>query len=324
MKVTATDVAKLAGVSQSTVSRVFFGDVNVSEKSRQKVLQAAEQLGYSPNEFARSLITNKSKLIGIVMKNVQNPFYQAVLKQFTTAWNARGYNILYIQTEHDEIQKEDIATLLNYKVAGIVIADATSSLKVLEDLHKHKMPVVLFNRSFETAQAFSVCTNNEAASEQIMRKLLQKGCSSFAFIGGIENASTNMERARGFFKIAQHYPHTMRYADFTYEGGFTAAKEIVATGNIPSAFVVANDLMALGIIDALREKNIGIPNETKVVGFDNIDLASWPSYRLTTWEQPIDEMVDIAVHYLLQQIEQYTGATGAMKVSGKLIERSTT
>lgn len=140
--VNAKDVAKLAGVSQSSVSRVFFDGAKVTEKTRQKVLAAAEELGYRPNEYARSLITNSSKIIGLVMKGVQNPFYPQVLKQFTTSFKKHGYSVLFVHTNNDEIQSEDIDTLLNYNVAGVIITDASMSMNVAEAFQANHIPLV--------------------------------------------------------------------------------------------------------------------------------------------------------------------------------------
>lgn len=324
--VNARDVAKLAGVSQSSVSRVFFGGASVSEKTRQKVLAAAEELGYSPNEFARSLITNKTRIIGLVMKGVKNPFYPQVLKEFTTHFKKLGYSILFVHTNNDEIQKEDVETLLNYNVAGVIITDATLSLKVTEDLKKNNIPLVLFNRKVEGQEFFTVGTNNLAASRKIAEYLIQKGCSDMVYISGERNTSTSIEREIGFSEVLEknQLPFQRYDSDYSYEGGYHTAKTIFHKGKIPSAFFVANDIMALGVLDALRENNINVPLVTKVVGFDNIDMAGWPIYSLTTWEQPISEMVEETVKYILAEIEEYTGTTGNIEIKGQLIERKTT
>jgi DNA-binding LacI/PurR family transcriptional regulator len=324
--INAKDVAKLAGVSQPTVSRVFFGGASVSEKTRKKVLAAAEELGYSPNEFARSLITNKTRIIGLVMKGVKNPFYPQVLKEFTSHFKKLGYSILFVHTSNDEIQKEDVETLLNYNVAGVIITDATLSLKVTEDFKKNKIPLVLFNRKVEGQNFFTVGTNNLAASRKIAEYLIQKGCSDMVYISGERNTSTSIEREKGFSEVLEK--HQLGYqqydSDFSYEGGYKTAKKIIQKGEIPSAFFVANDIMALGVLDALRENNILVPAETKVVGFDNIDMAGWPLYSLTTWEQPISEMVEKTVKYVLAEIDEYTGMTENIEIKGQLIERKTT
>lgn len=324
--INAKDVAKLAGVSQSSVSRVFFGGASVSENTRKKVLAAAEELGYSPNEFARSLITNKTRIIGLVMKGVKNPFYPQVLKEFTSHFKKLGYSILFVHTNNDEIQKEDVETLLNYSVAGVIITDATLSLKVTEDFKKNKIPLVLFNRKVEGQNCFTVGTDNLAASRKIAEYLIQKGCSDMVYISGERNTSTSIEREKGFSEVLEK--HQLVYqqydSDFSYEGGYNTAKTIIQKGKIPSAFFVANDIMALGVLDALRQNNIQVPAETKVVGFDNIDMAGWPIYSLTTWEQPISEMVEKTVKYVLAEIDEYTGTTENIEIKGQLIERKTT
>jgi len=325
-KVTAKDVAKLAGVSQSSVSRVYFEGASVSQKTREKVLEAAKELGYRPNEFARSLITNRTKIIGLVMKGVQNPFYPEVLKQFTSEFKKIGYSILFVHTNNDEIQKDDIDILLNYHVAAVIITDATLSLNAMEEFKDNKIPVVLFNRKIEKSSFYSVCCNNLNASEAIGEFLIAEGCSTLAYIAGNANTSTSIEREKGFTTILKkHHIQLEKYSsDYTYKGGYDIANEIIAKKHLPDGFFVANDIMALGVLDALRENNISIPFDTKVVGFDNIEMAAWPTYNLTTWEQPIDKMIAETMAYLIKEIEHYTGFAKNIEIDGKLIVRKTT
>lgn len=324
--VTAKDVAKLAGVSQSSVSRVYFKGATVSQKTREKVLAAAKELGYRPNEFARSLITNRTKIIGLVMKGVQNPFYPQVLKQFTTAFKKLGYSILFVYTNNDEIQQEDIDTLLNYNVAGVIITDATLSLQANEDLFNNRIPLALFNRKVVGNKFYSVCCNNLEASKQIAQYLLEAGCSSMIYISGNENTSTSIEREKGFVTVLKE--NKVKYkkyiSDFTYEGGYKTIEKIVSQGKIPEAIFVANDIMALGVMDALKKHHITVPDKVKVVGFDNIEMSAWPSYSLTTWEQPINEMVNVTVDYLTAEISEYSGLTQNIEIDGRLIVRNST
>lgn len=324
--ITAKDVAKLAGVSQSSVSRVYFEGAKVSEKTRKKVLAAAEELGYRPNEFARSLITNRTKIIGLVMKGIQNPFYPQVLKQFTTSFKKRGYSVLFVYTNNDEIQNEDIEILLNYNVAGVVITDATLALSAAEDFMASEIPLVLFNRKVQEGNFYTVCCNNLEASREIAEYLISKGSTEMAFIAGNENTSTNRDREKGFKEALKKQQITYRKysSDYTYEGGYGTALKIIEENRIPSALFVANDIMALGVLDAFRKHSIRVPQRVKVVGFDNIDMASWPAYELTTWEQPIEKMVEKTVEYILSEIEEYTGAVRTVEVNGTLIERKTT
>lgn len=324
--VTAKDVAKLAGVSQSSVSRVYFKGATVSQKTREKVLAAAKELGYRPNEFARSLITNRTKIIGLVMKGVQNPFYPQVLKQFTTAFKKLGYSILFVYTNNDEIQQEDIDTLLNYNVAGVIITDATLSLQANEDLFNNRIPLALFNRKIVGNKFYSVCCNNLEASKQIAQYLLETGCSNMIYISGNENTSTSIEREKGFVTVLKEkkVKYKKYISDFTYEGGYKTIEKIVSQGKIPEAIFVANDIMALGVMDALKKHHITVPDEVKVVGFDNIEMSAWPSYSLTTWEQPIKEMVNVTVDYLTSEISEYSGLTKNIELDGRLIVRNST
>lgn len=324
--VTARDVAKLAGVSQSSVSRVYFEGATVSEKTRKKVLAAAKEIGYRPNEFARSLITNRTKIIGLVMKGIQNPFYPQVLKEFTTSFKNLGYSILFVYTNNDEIQNDDIEILLNYNVAGVIITDASLSLKATEDFKQYKIPLVLFNRKIDSNEFYSVCCNNLEASKRIAEFLIEKGSLDMVYISGNRDTSTSREREQGFTDILKRNNISFKKysSNYTYEGGYQTAKEIIKIKNIPSAIFVANDIMALGVIDALRESSISIPSDIKVIGFDNIEMSSWPTYNLTTWEQPINDMVNQTVKYLMVEIEDYTGFAENIEIHGRLIERRTT
>ncbi|MDW0111206.1 LacI family DNA-binding transcriptional regulator [Sporosarcina aquimarina] len=324
--VTAKDVAKLAGVSQSSVSRVYFEGASVSEKTKKRVKEAAEELGYRPNVYARSLITNQSKIIGLVMKGVQNPFYAQALKRFSSLFKKHGYSVLFVYTNNDEIQQEDVETLLNYNVAGVVVTDATMLFSVGEEFKKNNIPLVFFNRKLSTENFYSVCCNNIDASRSIAKYLLSKGASELVLITGKVDTSTSIEREKGFCEVLDHQkvPYRIYNSDYTYEGGYHTAMTVLKEKRLPSAIFVANDIMAFGVIDALRKNGVRIPEDTKIVGFDNIDMASWPAYELTTWEQPIEEMINETVDYLMNEIASYTGLVRDIEVDGKFIERKTT
>ncbi|WP_158232128.1 LacI family DNA-binding transcriptional regulator [Sporosarcina sp. P20a] len=324
--VTAMDVAKLAGVSQSSVSRVYFEGASVSDKTRKRVLEAAAELGYRPNVYARSLITNQSKIIGLVMKSVQNPFYAHVLKRFSSIFKQRGYSILFVSTNNDEIQDEDVETLLNYHVAGVIVTDATMSETVGEEFKKNQIPLVFFNRKPSTDVFHSVSCNNLEAGRSIAHFLVSTGSNELVLVTGNEDTSTSIERERGFCEVLDQQSITYRTynSDYTYEGGYDTAISLLEENKLPSAIFVANDIMALGVLDALRKHEIQIPEHTRVVGFDNIGMASWPAYDLTTWEQPIEEMIEATVTYLMEEVTSYTGFVQTIEVDGKLIERKTT
>jgi len=199
-------------------------------------------------------------------------------------------------------------------------------LNATEDFKKQKIPLVLFNRKINSNDFYSVCCNNLEASKQIAEFLIEKGSTDMAYIAGNGNTSTSKEREQGFttFLNSTSIPVNKYYSDYTYKGGFNTAKKIIELKALPSAFFVANDIMALGVLDALREYSIAVPTEVKVIGFDNIDMASWPAYKLTTWEQPISDMVNQTVKYILSEIDEYTGFVDNIEINGRFIERHTT
>ena len=169
--------------------------------------------------------------------------------------------------------------------------------------------MVLFNRKIASNDFYSVCCNNLDASKTIANFLIEKGSSNMIYIAGNQNTSTSKEREQGFTEILKknNIPMKKYISDYTYEGGVEIALQLLKENNIPDAIFVANDIMALGVLDGLRESSIFIPTDTKVIGFDNIEMASWPTYSLTTWGQPIEEMVNQTVTYLMSEIDEYTG-----------------
>lgn len=146
-----------------------------------------------------------------------------------------------------------------------------------------------------------MCCNNLNASRKIAEYLAERGAGAMVYISGNEDTSTSREREQGFAEVLEKrsIAYKKYSSDFSYNGGYETAQNILSEDEIPSAVFAANDIMALGVMDAFRNQGVKIPEQVKVIGFDNIDMASWPAYELTTWEQPIEKMVDETVNYLL-------------------------
>lgn len=318
----AMDVAKAANVSQSTVSRVFTPGASVSEKKRKKVLQAAEELNYRPNALARGLITKKTRMVGLAMKDIQNPFYHEVLGMFTKKLRKKGYTVLFVYTENEEIQQEEINHFLEYNVEGIIVTDALLSSKVVAKLQHNHIPVTLFNRYDKSVKCNSVCCDNTNAASEIATYMYESGCRDIVFITGKINTSTSRDRQHGFTAELKNrgLQPTIVEGDYTYETAFDVTTTMIKNGNVPEAIFGANDITALGALDALKVKGVNVPDQTMVIGFDDIKMASWPSYSLSTWAQPIEQMIDQSVHLLLTNRED----TKAIFLKGKFIPRQTT
>ena len=311
----------MAGVSQSTVSRVFAGNTNVSAKKRKKILEVAEKLDYQPNAIARGLITNKTKMVGIVIKYFHNPFYSEVLSAFYNRLSSLGYHLIFINSDNDEIQASEINLLIDYKVEEVIITDAILSSSAAKKLSRNNTTVVLFNRYIKDSESKAVYCDNYFAGRQLATYLVEMGHKSIAFISGPFNTSTTIDRKQGFEEVLAERglpPLHVESGIYTYESGFKAAQALVAMKKKVDCIFCANDITALGAIEAIREMGLNIPEDISVVGFDDINMANWPSYSLTTWKQPIDEMVDNAVKLLLGE---ETDQENVVKLKGNLVIR---
>lgn len=324
-KVTAMDVARLAGVSQSSVSRAFSKNTSISSKKKQLILETAEKLGYQPNAIARGLITNQSRIIGIVMRDIENPFYPEILKLFHEMLANKGYQVMFIHSRNDEIQEDEVHHLIEYSVEGIIITDALLTSKAVEKFSRNGISVVLFNRYATHTKSNAVVCDNFVAGKEIGQYLLKKGHKHLAFISGHENTSTSIDRQLGFAESLKESgidSFLIENGKYTYEGGFNAAKNLLAQKKRIDAIFVANDISAFGAMDYLKKQSISIPEEISVIGFDNVKMANWPSYSLTTWHQPINEMVEATIQFLFKLIDGSLDQSQIKTVEGHLVERN--
>lgn len=321
---TSDDVAELAGVSQSTVSRVFAGGANVSEKKKKKVLEAAEKLNYQPNAIARGLSNRKTRMIGIVIRNFNNPFYSDVLATFYSTLSGMGYHLIFIDSENDEIQEEEIGKLTDYNVEGVIITDASLSSSAATRLSRKQIPVVLFNRYIENSNSNAVYCDNYLASRQIATYLVEQGHRSFVFISGPQNTSTTLDRKRGFEEVLTERGGLALFTEsgeYTFESGFRIAQEVLSHNKKIDCIFCANDIIALGAIEAIKVMGLRIPQDISIVGFDDIAMAAWPSYSLTTWQQPVKKMVDAAIGLLMDDINGKLTKPQTVIVKGQMVVR---
>lgn len=322
-RVSASQVAKLANVSQSTVSRVFTPGASVSEKARKRVMEVANELNYKPNALARGLIMNKTNLVGIAMKAVQNPFYHETLAIFTKKLKEIGYSVLFVNSENEEIQQEEINQFIEYNVEAIIVTDAILSSGLVDKLSKAQIPVFLFNRKDESSNCYSVTCDNVSAAWNIAEYFYDRGHKHNVFVSGLSNTSTNKERLSGFksFFDQKDMEIDIIQGDYTYEKSYHLTFEYLKSGKKIDALFGANDVTALGSLDAIKAYGLSVPEDVEVIGFDDIKMASWPNNNLSTWSQPIEEMVDGILNILIdpnkdENRDQY--------VQGKLLKRKTT
>lgn len=323
-KITAIDVARLAGVSQSSVSRAFSKHSSISSKKKKLIQEAAEQLGYQPNAIARGLITNQSGIIGIVMRNIQNPFYPEVLDKFYERFAEKGYKVMFINSQNDEITEDEVSHLIEYSVEGAIITDALIASSTAEKFIRNGIKVVLFNRYVNDSLSSAVVCDNVAAGKRIGNYLMETRHKNPAFISGPMNTSTTVDRKNGFQEaLAAHGISSFLSENgfYSYEGGSAAAQRLLERDKHIDAIFCANDISAFGAMDYLRKQGIRIPEDISVIGFDNVAMSDWSSYHLTTWHQPVEEMVEDAINLLLEHINSDDAAPIIQKLEGHLVKR---
>ena len=300
---TIHDVARRAGVSVATVSRVLNGKELVREETSKQVRAAAKALRYVPNVAARSLSIRRSQTIGIVLPDVHGEFFSEAIRGIDLAARAEGYHILVSGSHSDPAQMLDVVDTMRGRVDGLVVMAPDVTLAPLEALPK--MPVVLLNSSSANADAITI--DNYGGARAMMRHLHGLGHTRIAFVCGPQHNADARERLRG-------YRHAMRgiaakslralecSGDFTEESGFAAGNKIVAQASRPTAVFSSNDSMAVGVLASLASAGIKVPDEMSVVGFDDIPIARYVAPPLTTMRVDIAELGRRAFALLLGAI----------------------
>ena len=327
-KVTALDVARLAGVSQSAVSRVFTPGASASKATAAKVRAAAARLGYRPNILARSLITGRTRIIGLVVAYLDNQFYPVALELLSRALQARGYHILVFMAENATGRVAAVMEeLLDYQVDGIVTASVAMTNDLTARCDAIGIPVVMFNRSQDDPRLSAVTSDNIAGGRRATAHLIRAGHRRIAHVMGWQGASTGRDRAEGFRQAmadAGMAPHAMIDGMYARDHAAQATRDLFATATPPDAIFVGNDHMAFAVMDVLRgEFGLSIPRDVAVIGYDDVPIAAWPAYDLTTIRQPVNRMVEATVEALLHQIEG-DRAPRRIMIDGPLIVRGST
>jgi DNA-binding LacI/PurR family transcriptional regulator len=308
------------------VSRTFTKGASVSPVTRRKVEEAAASLGYRPNLMARSLITRRSNLIGVAIPGMANPFYSRVLESLSAAFEQLGYRILLFSMANNEDSDPVLEEILRYQVDGLVLVSASLSSRFAEECRTIGLPVVLFNRTNGSTSVSSVTSDNLNGSRTIAQFLLAAGHQRPAFIAGKESSSTNRDREAGFtqYLLEQGRETPMReVGDYTFDGAMTATRTLLDAPQPPDAIFCANDLMALAAINVCHERNLQPGKDLSIVGFDDLPQGQWPIFGLTTFVQPLPEMIGRAVNIICAQLGD-PGTSAIQEVlPGRLIVRTT-
>jgi len=322
-RVTSYDVAREAGVSQSAVSRVFRPGLSVSKKTREKVTEAANRMGYRPNAIARMLITKTSGIVAVIVSSRANLNYPEVLSSLTKKIAEKNKRILLFTLDEAAELDGILDQLWTFQVDGLIALAAHFEHKSIQQFAQHRMPVVLYNRQVEDQSVSSVSCNHDLGMRQLVQLLVAHKHQSFFIISGPLDSDVAHERREfGLSALRKHGFDNVQvgYGDYSYASGRKAFAQFMQAGGNATAVLCGNDAMAIGVIDEARQNYaLHVPNDLSVVGFDGISAAAWHSYQLTTIQQPAVQMTQAAVDILLNKIEHENSPAESRFWSGKLI-----
>lgn len=328
-RITSIDVAREAGVSQSAVSRVFSDGGSASASTVRKVQEAADKLGYRPNVLARSLITGKSRIIGVIVAYLENQFYPETLEKLSHKLQEQGYHVLVFLASNSKSEIDDVVReILDYQVDGIIVASASLSSSLSARCQRANIPIVMFNRVDDIASAHSVTSDNYKGGFEIAEYLVKCGHKKISYIAGWEGASTQRDREGGFLDgLAKHKQklHSRAVGNYNQSEATIAARAICGGDDRPDALFVCNDHMAFAVMDVIRfELGLSIPDDIAIIGYDDVPPAAWPSYDLTTMRQPTNKMVEACVTTLMRHIEGGQSAIENTIIESPFIIRNST
>lgn len=328
MTVTLKDVAMRAGVSRSAVSRTFTPGASVSAKTRDKVEQAASELGYAPSALASGLSTGRTKLIGLVSNNFRNPIFLEVFDLFTRAIQDRGLRPLLVNLSGDTDPGAAIRMLRQYSVDAVIVASSTLSPAFAAECKAAGLPVVhAFGRATQRPVVPVVGIDNVEAGRMAAQALLARGYRDIGFLGGPATATTTQDRLAGFREELSRHPGTRlrdSFADsYSHDAGAAEIARLIESGPLAEAYFCGDDVIAIGALGALHKAGRDVPRDVGLIGFNDMEAASWGLVSLTTIRQPLDEIIAASVGQAIALSEQPETAATQTLLPLTLIERGT-
>lgn len=323
------DVAKLANVSTATVSRVLSNNINVSKATRERVLNAINELGYKPNRLASNLRKNKSCSIAVIIPDISNPLYSEVVKGAKDTALDLGYHILLFESGNSAEQEKEYVELVKEKFADGIILATTKMLK--EEIYQlsSEIPVVLACEYVEGYEVPSVSIDNTSAARAATEYLISLGHDKIGLITGPLDTILCRDRVKGYRQAMLLHEKTaldflIQEGDFSAKSGYDTTMKFLASNDRPTAILASNDEMAVGAITACKDKGIRIPDEISVMGFDDIPLSTWIEPRLSTVSQPKYEIGKQAMNMLFNIINKKEGQEKQIVLPYHIIPRDST
>jgi LacI family transcriptional regulator, galactose operon repressor len=326
--VTIEDVAKRAQVSRATVSRVLNNNLRVDESLRSRVLEAVQALDYQPNHVARRLRARSSTVIGLIISDIQNPYFISVIRGVEDTAYAQHMSIVLCNSDEDVTKQQLYLQLMESEhVAGLIIVPANSHDNAgLARLKQAGIPIILLDRTVETLQVDAVKVDNMRGAYEAVNHLIELNHRRIGIISGFKHLTTGDERYQGYREAltAAGLPiddSLVRFGDFKTESGYHLTHELMAAADPPKALFVANNLMTLGAMRALHELGVRIPEDIALVGFDDMPWSGELYSPLTAVSQPTYELGQEAVQLLMRRISQPAAPYRTIVLQTRLIIR---
>ncbi len=327
MPVTITEIAEAAGVSLTTVSRALNNiDHPMNKDTKERILKIAREMGYQPNLVARSLRTDRTFSIGIIVENIQSPFTPPIIRGIQDHLKPAGYSSTIINSDWDpKIETDAILSLNNRKIDGIIFVETWHRSSEAVQMMTTK-PFVFVHRLFNGHCPNSVIPDEYRGARLIVHHLLELGHRRIAYINGPKDWDASQRRLKGYqdelADASIHYDsHLVSKGDWEVKGGYLATRVLIDVENPPTAIFAANDLMALGAIYALQDMNLRVPEDIAIAGYDNRNFASFTRPSITTVTLPCYEMGNAAARLLLSFINGEVNETEPIEILGRLIIR---
>jgi len=305
MSATIYEVARAAGVSTATVSRALNGSAKVADRTKHRITEAIAALGYQPNHVARSLVLKATHTIAVMLPDITNPFFPALVKGVQLAADEEGYAVLLAHTGGDPAKEESYFQVLRgQQVDGVLLVGLVSAPESLKGLVGRGLPVVMLDRPVDLPGSATVRVDHRAGGRIATEHLLELGHHRIAHIAGPKGLGVSQQRLDGYRRALSSRgvafeESLVAEGDFSEDGGYRGIQELLRARTRFTALFAANDLSAIGAMTALREHGLQVPGDVSVVGFDDIHLASYTSPKLTTVRQPIYDMGRAAAKLLI-------------------------
>lgn len=319
------DVARIAGVSPSTVSRVMNGTARVDDEKKQRVEKAIVETGFRPNEVARSLFKKSSKIIGILVPDIVNPFFNELAGAIEEECDRRGYRLTLCNSNNDvEKEKRNLNLLERMNADGAILM--TNREEIREEIDKCRIPIVMIDRQIERGEEIaSIQSDHYQGGRMAVEYLLSCGCRNIVQMSGPKRLSSARQRHQGYLDVCRERGLEPKWieCEYSYESGLEKTGEILRRFPETDGIIAANDMVAISVYKILHKEGIRVPDDVQVIGFDNIMLSSLFTPEITTIAQPIAKMGQTAVQIL-------TDYVSGMEVNRKttfgveLIKRGTT